>query len=445
MLEDTHSGNRFERAQITWFGINQPVVSKDLFIRHMGGLGFDIGTQRFAGLSYRDHRIRGGSRTVDGPSVDVQLIGPFKRNLGLAESCRRIAVALKRCGRSVNFVDYDIGHSACGVSSEVAVQRVRAARINILHLNAEEVPEALAYLPDTFAQSHTILIPYWELNRPSAAHRLGLALVDEVWATTHFLEEVFRDAASVTHIGMSVDDRFQASKGAGRVLLSRLGIPSHCFTVLTVSDALSWTRRKNVGGAIDAFQAAFPDDPDAALVIKTRNVGRATSAAQKADWSRIQTKCEGDPRIRIIDADISVLDQKALLAGADCLLSLHRAEGLGLDLLDALHRGTPVVATAYSGNMDVCNDETAWLVAYDLVPVDSADYVYVEAGHLWAEPRLASAIAALRDLRRDEARRMMKVRAAQTLVRSVALPQSLIARLASLLEARLDNKRDRLS
>ena len=105
-----------------------------------------------------------------------------------------------------------------------------------------------------------------------------------------------------------------------------------------------------------------------------------------------------------------------LLAGADCLVSLHRSEGIGLGMLEAMYTGVPVVATAYSGNVGFCARETCWLVDYDLVPVARGEYAYAAPGHVWAEPRLDSAVAALRDVMASPERRAARTKAARDLV-----------------------------
>ena len=83
-----------------------------------------------------------------------------------------------------------------------------------------------------------------------------------------------------------------------------------------------------------------------------------------------------------------------------------------------------MVSTAYSGNMDVCNSETAWLVDFDLTPVAPSDYVFAEPGHVWAEPSLSSAVAALRDVYGNKTRRKTRTAAAQRQARSIASPQA---------------------
>ena len=313
--------------------------------------------------------------------IDVQFIGPLRGRLGLAESCRRFAEALKTLPVSVNFVDYGLGGASRQGGYDLVTSQPKAARINIVHLNAEEIPEACAYLPDVFSGAHTIAVPYWELDAPSRAHRLGLALVDKVWAASAFLQTVFgKDAACpVTWTGISFDDRGLAGldKGTQR---RRYGIKPETFLFITTSDALSWFQRKNPLGAIEAFQRAFPGREDVALVVKTRNLADAPPGAWQEVWKDISAASALDPRITIVDSALADSEHRALLGSCDCLVSLHRAEGLGLDLLDAMSIGLPIVATAYSGNMDFCSPETAWLVEATPTPVQASEYCFVEAG-----------------------------------------------------------------
>lgn len=94
------------------------------------------------------------------------------------------------------------------------------------------------------------------------------------------------------------------------------------------------------------------------------------------------------------------------IAACDIVLSLHRAEGLGLVLAEAMQLGKPVVATAWSGNMDFMDHTTAALVGYHLKPVRDPRHVYDEAGAVWAEPDQQHAVAQLRRLADDAQERV---------------------------------------
>jgi glycosyltransferase involved in cell wall biosynthesis len=86
-------------------------------------------------------------------------------------------------------------------------------------------------------------------------------------------------------------------------------------------------------------------------------------------------------------------------------ISLHRSEGYGLTLAEAMSLGKPVIATAYSGNMDFMNESNSVLVPYELVPVGDDAYPY-QNDSLWAQPDIAFAARAVRELSIDLERRM---------------------------------------
>ena len=74
-----------------------------------------------------------------------------------------------------------------------------------------------------------------------------------------------------------------------------------------------------------------------------------------------------------------------LFAACDCYISLHRSEGLGLGMAQAMARGKPVIATAYSGNMEYMDTGNSLLVDCEMVELDR-DHGAYEKGSCWAEP-----------------------------------------------------------
>lgn len=153
-----------------------------------------------------------------------------------------------------------------------------------------------------------------------------------------------------------------------------------------------WQERKNPLGLIQSFLRAFPEEKEPLLIIKT-NPGAAGAAREALAHARREARSEARVEIRAeawTEAQI-----EALQARGDCYVSLHRGEGWCYPLFDAASRGTPVVATNYSGPLDYLNPQEHRLVQYESAPVNQA-YVYYHPGMRWAEPDLTHAAEQMR-------------------------------------------------
>ena len=222
------------------------------------------------------------------------------------------------------------------------------------------------------------------------------ALMDEIWVSSRFVQETFARALPgkpIRFVALPVPEPVPSA--AGR---ADFGLAAERFTVLAAFDLSSRWARKNPLGAIAAFRRAFPEPGAAQLALKVS--GAAQNPAQLAELKRITA---GMPNVHIIDRDLSAGDIAALVRCADVFLSLHRSEGLGLFIAEAMWLGTPVVATGWSGVLDMLDEENALLVRYRMVPVRPSDYPSVPRGAQWAEPDVAHAAECLARLARDPA------------------------------------------
>jgi len=252
-----------------------------------------------------------------------------------------------------------------------------------------------------FDLSRTVnaIVPFWELPTLPAGWPMLLEFTDVVMAPTRFIKE-----AVVAGMGDGnrpvVMDYPQAIQPPQGVLPARerwFGLRADRTTFLLTFDLLSDIERKNPWAAVRAFQTAFEGRDDVSLVIK---VNHAMASSLGDRFARLQDVAREDGRVRLMTDPLTRDDLWSLCASADAYVSLHRAEGLGLGLMEAMAVGTPVVATGWSGNMDFMDARNSILVPYRLVPVGDASHLAYasERTQEWAEPGLDAAVEGMRRL-----------------------------------------------
>lgn len=166
------------------------------------------------------------------------------------------------------------------------------------------------------------------------------------------------------------------------------------FTVLSIFNFGSSYSRKNPIAVIEAFKYAFKADEPARLVLKTSDGRR-----YPGELDRLKRAIAGHPNIQLIDAVWTETQMQQAYHNAGAFISLHRSEGFGLSIAEAIMQETPVVATAWSGNLDFCDPAATYLAKYTLVPFhdEHGDYAEIASAH-WAEASTEHAGALLREI-----------------------------------------------
>lgn len=266
-------------------------------------------------------------------------------------------------------------------------------KTNIFYLNANEMDDAYAYLgSDFFAQRYNIGYFAWELSQfPDAWARI-FHYFNEIWAPSRFIQQAVADKAPCPVAWMPL-----AVEPTCLTQLSRqqLCLPENRFLVLFFFDFRSFIHRKNPWAALRAFATAFRDDPSAPvdLVIKMNGADAYPEDYQKF----LEMDVVHDPRVILLNKVMTDQEIRELVRLCDCFLSLHRSEGFGRGLAEAMYFGKPVIATGYSGNLDFMNEANSFLVDCTLIPVGKDEYPY-GAGQRWAEPDIEQAAWYLRRL-----------------------------------------------
>lgn len=228
----------------------------------------------------------------------------------------------------------------------------------------------------------------WELERVPDEWVEAAAHVNEIWAPTPFVADAMRAAMPVPVYDMLPGVEIGAVEHVAR---AEFGIAPDDFVFLFMFDLHSQIHRKNPGALVGAFKQAFRADDAATLVIKATGGDIFTK-----DFEMLRAMCAAD-KIVLIDEVMSRERAYGMIEMCDCFVSLHRSEGFGLGLAEAMLLGKPVIATGYSGNLAFMNAENSLLVDYEMVEIAEDRPIYTR-GNRWAEPSVTHAAALMRQV-----------------------------------------------
>ena len=374
----------------------------------------------------------------------VNVIGHITGTMGLGVAARNTLTLFEANGQAFTAIDIDSGRRQVTDSTFAhLLSHPPSARhpVNLFHLNVQELINLLDTRPrwlDVVRHVNAI-VPFWELPRlpfiPDWAGLLGS--MDLVLAPSRFILESIERSAPTAHVVHYPQTVFlPAEIAASR---DAFGLPHDAVLFFMNIDVTSDLARKNPTAAMAAFRAAFaPQErvPDERVFLVVK-LGHTTSGYPWADASQLMAELAAMPNAVVIDRQLTYAETLSLNAACDVYVSLHRSEGLGLNLLEAMTLGRPVIATGWSGNMDFMTPEDSCLVGHQLVPVRATHFAYqpeaIGPGQVWAEPSIPEAAQWMRRLADDESLRRRigaSARAAMDARRSQVLEGRVLADLA---------------
>ncbi|GAA3460453.1 glycosyltransferase family 4 protein [Saccharothrix longispora] len=316
----------------------------------------------------------------------VNLAGYLTAELGLGEMGRIVHDAIRDAG--VPLVSVVEEHSLSCRSDLDQPETAGRPRfpVSVMAVNADQTELLLASYPEVGHQRYRIGLWAWELEELPRWQREGFAHVDEIWTVSEFCREAFarHSPVPVKVIPVPVKDPGPVRR-TGRVP----GKPVQFFFAF---DFNSIGQRKNPWGLVEAFRRAFPDRDDVRLVIKATNSRLHARSAE-----RLRVLIADDPRIELMERYLSVADLNQLYADSDAYVSLHRSEGFGLTVAEAMVRGMPVIATDYSSTTEFFDSSVGWPIPYRMVEVGPGWYPY-QTDAKWADPDVDEAARAMREV-----------------------------------------------
>jgi glycosyltransferase involved in cell wall biosynthesis len=331
------------------------------------------------------------------PEPGVNLAGFLEVESGLGEVARRLAKVL--ASSDIPFAAIAYRGTLARRDHPLGLELAESAPydINLISLSANDLMRfAVEVGMDFFARRYSIGVWFWETDVFSSAERATTSaarFLDEVWVASDYVRQAVAPQVDIpVHV---VPVPVESPQGPFRTR-SELSVPEG-FIFLYVFDFWS-AERKNPWAVVEAFKRAFEPDEGPTLVLKSIH-GRDWKPHQ---FERLAALVQGRPDILLRDGYVSAGERDSYIAACDCYVSLHRSEGLGLTMAEAMACGKPVIATGYSGNLEFMSEENSHLVPYRLVDIPDTWWAYA-AGAQWAEPDVDAAAELMRRVWEDRA------------------------------------------
>jgi glycosyltransferase involved in cell wall biosynthesis len=325
---------------------------------------------------------------MNGFANEVTIVGHPYATVGMGEQMRSHMAALHEV--HLKFKTVDIFRFAPRTDPDYrrlvgdTEAQIPGAGIRLFHVNADEVDrvkDAFEQRGGDFQGGYNIVVPAWELPKYPDVWAEKLREFHEVWALSDFIARSLAAADVPSHyIGQSVQ------LPTGYFFPRRyFGIRESAFVILHFFDLSSFATRKNPQAVIAMLKILQQRKrfADVQLVLKVKK-----GDEDGEEW--LEAVREQVPGAVCISKPLNALETRSLLNAADCFASLHRSEGFGRGLGEAMFLGRLALGTGYSGNVDFMRRENSLLVDYQLIAVQADQYPHAE-GQVWAEPDIDQA------------------------------------------------------
>lgn len=336
-------------------------------------------------------------------SKGANIIGYATGELGIGEDVRMAAEAL-----AVMQFPFCVFDAPLSISSSINDYSASAYSTKQLQYNInlifmpfyETLRLKLATNDMIFKNRYNIGCWQWELSNWPTYATLALELIHEFWSSSNFTKNAIEKITDkkVFLLPMAVE----LPPLIKTYLREDFALPKKAFIFLTIFDGFSSIHRKNPLATIYAFQKAFPNRKKQGvhLVIKTMHLGDVHAK----EWQLFNKACLHDPNITLISEIFPREKVIGLQSVCDCFISLHRAEGFGRNIAEAMLLKKPVIVSNYSGNTDFTLPQTAFLVDGHLIPLEKEQYFFWE-NQVWFEPHIDQASMLMQQCVEDTATR----------------------------------------
>jgi glycosyltransferase involved in cell wall biosynthesis len=322
--------------------------------------------------------------------LKVTVVGHPFAPIGRGEDARSLARALRSLHVAHEILDvYAMPTTDVGLRQEFGQHLVDRASgdVCVFVVNGDEIESALQRTSGRLPTNGLRVVwPAWELGLYPAPWARLLDQFDEAWVYGSFVREALARAVRRPVLAMPPGNGVILPYLLGR---RHFGIPEGAFVFLFAFDFRGYLERKNPKAVLDAFASLVQKRPSQDLVLVVKCSGGEARPEMRAEFlarlAETRARCGGDRFVPLVERELHDAEVKNLVRTCDCFVSLHRSEGFGRLIAEAMLLGKPVIATGYSGNLEYMDDSNSCLVSHRLVAVGEGAYPYWE-GQVWAEP-----------------------------------------------------------
>lgn len=354
-----------------------------------------------AEYGFDSHWFRTAFRPQDEPrtTVDALVLGLFRYSSGLQQAALGMVHSLEQAGLQIGLRDVP-GPALRENYTARPLDTLEVAPVTIVHTGLDMPVRDAYWRAGLAARSGVYRVGYWwwELESVPEEWQNRGQDVQEIWAPTRFIADALQVLGRPVY-PMLPGVELGTFPPMGKVAF---GMCPERMTFVVLFDVNSRLERKNPIAAIRAFRQAFRQDEPVEMIVKMTPPGLTSPPGLAA----VRAACS-EARVTLIEQHMSREETLAFLHAGDCLVSLHRSEGFGLPLAEAMLLGKPVVATGYSGNLDFMTTENSYLVDYQRTTIAVDDPPY-HRGFVWAEPSIEHASVLMRKIfdKRSDAQRV---------------------------------------
>lgn len=341
----------------------------------------------------------------------INLIGNIKADTGIGQGCRLLANLFEKAGIAFGIYYYDTVSSATNIDTtwDGKISDKLPYGINLVSINPNDIGMAYRQLDrDVWKYHYNIAFWAWELEEFPDEWVPCMNLFHEIWAPSEFVCEAIRKKTSKPVRALPFAVTAEANEDCGREYFH---LPEDKFLFYMMYDSASVMERKNPKSVIKAFQMAFDkSNQDVGLVIKMKSNSETEEAY-------LRKELEGYTNVYFIKKVLTKPQVDSLIKCVDVLVSLHRSEGFGLPLAEAMLIGTPVIATNWSANTEFMNSDVACMVDYKLVTL-TEDIGPFKKGQRWADADIQQAAAYMQELYEKREKDVLSKKAAESIKRT---------------------------